>query len=103
MPHTALHIHQRIRKIDPKKIKLLDNICLITAILMPLTATPQIYKIWVYQNASGVSLLMWALYSILIIPMFFYSVVHRARPLIILNLMWFLFSIAIIVGVILYG
>jgi len=109
MWHGKHHQHKRERvnfKKYPhpdKKIRLLDNICMVFSVIMPATTIPQIYKTYVYQNAAGVSLWMWILYSIGVIPFLIYGIVHKAKPLIILNILWLIVQVIMIVGVLLYG
>lgn len=86
-----------------KLVRYLDNTCLLFSVLMPATTIPQIYQIYKYQNASGVSMLMWILYLIASIPFMFYGFVHKEKPLIILNILWIIAQITIIVGIIMYG
>ena len=105
------HIHKRKRvnllKQDyphPNKyIHLLDDICLIFSILMPLTTAPQIYKIFHTQNVEGLSLLMWIFYCFAVIPFLIYGIVHKEKPLIVLNSLWFVAQLIIIYGILLYS
>ena len=107
MPHGEHHIHQRkrIHQLHQEyphpntKIRLLDNICMITAVIMPLTALPQVYKIWKYQIVAGVSIWMWISYSILIMPMLLYGIVHKVKQLVVLNALWLLMDSFIIIGI----
>jgi uncharacterized protein with PQ loop repeat len=68
-------------------LKTLDQICMLFSLLMPLTTLPQIYKI----EVAGLSLSMWVLYSVGVIPFLLYGVLHKARHLIILNSLWLIF------------
>lgn len=85
-----------------KHNKNIDNITTIVAILMPFTTIPQIYKIWILQNTSGVSIWTWILYFILCIPMIIYGVFYKMTPIIILNALWMLMNLIIIVGMLIY-
>jgi uncharacterized protein with PQ loop repeat len=68
-------------------LKTLDQICMLFSLLMPLTTLPQIYKI----EVAGLSLSMWVLYSVGVIPFLLYGVLHKVRHLIILNSLWLIF------------
>ena len=111
MRHGEQHIHQRIRihKLHQKyphpnpKIAFLDKTCMVVAVVMPLTVIPQIYKIFYYQIATGVSLLMWILYSILCVPMLIYGLVHKVKPIVVLNFFWLIMQVIVIVGVLIFG
>ena len=103
--HQRKRIHQLRQQYphpDPR-IKFLDDLCLVVSVVMPLTAVPQIYKVFFYKTAAGVSLLTWGLCAILLIPMLLYGIVHKAKPIIILNFLWLIADITVVIGVFLYG
>lgn len=102
--HGSIHIHKRKRgRVDGSSVLLLDRVCTVFAVFMPLTTLPQIYKIYHYQDASGLSLWTWVLYSIGVIPFLLYGIVHRVPHLIVLNALWIVAQIVLIVGINLYG
>lgn len=104
------HIHKRKRVHQEKQqyphpnkyIRLLDNTCLAFSVLMPATTIPQIWRIYKYQLVDGLSLMMWILYCIGVIPFLIYGIVHKEKPLIILNILWLLAQVIIIIGILLY-
>ena len=111
MKNTTHHIHRRKRvhhlkqefpSTDPR-IRFLDNVCLVVGVIMPLAAVPQIYKIFAFKNAAGVSLLTWLVCAILLIPMLIYGIVHKAKPIIVLNFLWLIADILIVTGILMYG
>lgn len=69
---------------------------------MPSTTIPQIWKIYYYQVVDGLSLLMWVLYCIGVIPFLIYGIVHKEKPIIILNVLWLIAQITIIIGILIY-
>lgn len=109
--HGKTHIHKRGRvckkgqkRSHPDlKIRVIDDLCVVFAVLMPATALPQIYKTFHTQDATGVSLWMWVLYSIGVVPFLLYGMAHRVRHLVILNLLWLSVQLTMIIGVLLYG
>lgn len=111
MPHGEHHLHIRKRiHVDKQEyphpdkwIRFVDGLAMVNSIAMPLTTLPQIYKIYVFQTATGVSLSMWVLYNTSCLVMLFYGIVHKAKALIVLNLMWLVVNIIIIAGVLIYG
>ncbi len=111
MRHGLHHQHQRKRiHIKHQKyphpdtgIRLLDHVCMIFSVVMPATTIPQIYKTYVTQNAVGVSLWMWVLYCIAVVPWLIYGIVHKARPIILLNVLWLIVQAIMIAGVLMYG
>ncbi|MBT7903098.1 hypothetical protein HN587_04475 [Candidatus Woesearchaeota archaeon] len=110
MQHTQHHIHKRkaVHKnnqkhfISDKKIKLLDGICTWVAVIMPLSALPQIHKIYFLKQTEGVSLLMWLLLFFLSIPLFIYGVVHKEKPILILNLLWLIMQSIVVIGLLIF-
>lgn len=82
MKRTYLNLNQK------SKIKLVENIALSVAIIAPFTAIPQIYNIWFLHNVQGISLLTWLLFALLAIPMMFYGIICKLKPIIYLNMPW---------------
>jgi uncharacterized protein with PQ loop repeat len=111
MWHGEHHTHKRKRIHElhqpyphpDSRIRLLDNVCMVFSVIMPATAIPQIWKIYYYQIATGVSLWMWLLYCFAVIPFLIYGIVHRIKHLIVLNMLWMMVQVIIVVGVLLYG
>lgn len=69
----------------------------------PLTALPQIFKIYLLKDAAGVSILSWALPALFDIPWVMYGIIHRERPIVVTYLLWFFANAAVALGVILFG
>jgi uncharacterized protein with PQ loop repeat len=105
------HFHRRKRiyqKHEPypsrNRLKnILDKLIYAVAILSPIATLPQVTKIWIEQNASGVSLTSWV--SFLVINCFWltYGLVHKEKPIIIANGASIVMHIAIVSGIIMYG
>lgn len=83
--------------------KYLDKIILLSAVFGPLTIIPQVLKIWVDQNASGVSVISWGGFLIGAIFWMLYGVAHRQLPIIIANSITLVFTFLIVLGAILLG
>jgi uncharacterized protein with PQ loop repeat len=64
---------------------------------------PQSYKIWMYKDASSLSLVTWIAFLCLAIVWFTYGVVHREKPIIIAQTCWFIVHLSVIIGVLVYG
>lgn len=110
MMGTAIrHIHKRktarLEKYPSPNstIRLLDKITIAAAIFGPVAVLPQIYKIWAEQNASGFSPVTWGLLFLMNMPMIIYGVVHKEKPVILANVLWFLANVSIFLGVMLFG
>ena len=104
------HIHKRKRAHDKLKayphskkwIRFLDKFLLVVAVLSPLVTLPQILKIYVEQNSSGVSALIWGLFAFFNIPWIVYGVVHKDKPISIGYSLWFVTNVVIAVGALIY-
>jgi uncharacterized protein with PQ loop repeat len=111
MKTPAIHIDRRKRLHDLKHefpspdpgIRFLDNVCLGAGIIAPLTAVPQVLKIFMLKNAAGVSLLFWALVSVLAVPFIIYGIVHKAKPIIVMHSLWLMMDIIVVIGTMMYG
>lgn len=103
------HIRKRIYKAKepfphPDKGKrILDNMIYGAAILAPIMNLPQFFKIWLDQDATGVSLTSWASFSLFSLIWLVYGIVHKERPIIIMNFMLMIIQAGIAAGVVLYG
>lgn len=104
-----LHLRKRVsRDFEPypsrkTAVRWLDHLVLCVGIIGPITAIPQILKIYLTQNAAGVSLLSWLLPAVFDLPWIMYGIVHRGRPIAVTYSLWFLANAAVAVGVLLYG
>lgn len=108
MHNESIHIHKRKRATlkkyphPDKKIRYVDNLVSIVAVIFPLTMIPQILEIWVYKNISGVSLLTWCLFLFFQIILVCYALVHKEKRLILMWSLWVVGEIIIITGLILF-
>ena len=62
-----------------KEKALVNRTCAIFAVIMPLTTAPQIIMLYTTQNASGLSLAMWVLYTIGVIPFLLFGLLYRHK------------------------
>lgn len=109
---TGLHhlyvrkrIHQKHEKYPhPNKWKrFIDKFIYIVAIFGPLIALPQVFKIWLNQDGSGVSILTWSGYLLGGIFWIIYGFTHKVKPIIITNIIWIALEIFIIIGIFKFG
>lgn len=68
-----------------------------------LVTIPQITNIWFDKNTAGVSLITWTGFFLASIFWTFYGIIHKAKPIILLNLIISLLNLIIIIGILLYG
>jgi uncharacterized protein with PQ loop repeat len=103
--------HQSLRRSEassdtakPKqRVFSIDVLAYIVSMLSLLFTVDQVRIIWVEHHPSGVSFLSWALYTISALVWFIYGVVHKDKVIVITNFLWFLFSLLVVVGVVVYS
>lgn len=80
-----------------------DSLAYIASLLSLFFTIDQIRVIWVQHDARGVSFLSWLFYTISSVVWFFYGIVHKDKAIIIINFIWFFFSLFILAGIALYS
>jgi len=98
MPGRSHHFH--LTKKDEKR--LINRVCAVFAVIMPLTTLPQIHLLYTTQDASGLSLLMWVLYCVGCIPFLLFGIIYKHRQLVILNVLWLIVQFVMIFGILKY-
>jgi MtN3 and saliva related transmembrane protein len=91
-----LHLTKKSEK------RIINRVCAVFAVIMPLTTLPQIFMLYGTKNASGLSLSMWVLYAIGCVPFLLFGIIYRHKQLILLNVLWLLVQAVMIVGILLY-
>jgi uncharacterized protein with PQ loop repeat len=105
MPSSNAHLHRIARTRRTKQLRttaLIDQICLVFSVLMPLTTLPQVIQLYTSHDASGLSLLMWVLYSVGILPFLAFGYIHKIKQLVILNILWLIVNGLMIYGIVKY-
>ena len=114
MPHSGLglhHFHRRKRihkKHEPyphpnKWKRFMDRAIYIVGIFGPIMTLPQLTKIWVEKNASGVSLISWTAFLLYAIFWLIYGIMHREKPIIFAYILWVTLQAIVVIGIIIYG
>ncbi|MBT4350941.1 hypothetical protein HN865_04685 [Candidatus Woesearchaeota archaeon] len=110
--HEGLHHIEKRKRTEgqhepyPSKDKLkniIDKSIYITGLFGLVMTIPQILKIYVEQNASGISILSWIAYLFMSSSWIAYGIVHKEKPIVFTYAGWVIMKILIIIGVILYG
>lgn len=98
-------IHQKHEPYPhPDKFKrFYDKFIYAIVILAPITCIPQLLKIWVEKDASGVSSISWLSFSGISITWLIYGVLHKDKHILIMNAALMVVQALIAIGVILYG
>jgi MtN3 and saliva related transmembrane protein len=105
------HFHQRKRLYEklesipsPDKLKrLLDYAVYVGGSIGPFLTIPQLIKIWIGQNATGVSAFSWGSYLVASVFWVVYGIVHNEKPIIFTNSIWVLMNGLVMLGALIYG
>lgn len=111
MSHPIHHYHKRKRIHEKKEVyphpnptkRIVDVFVYITGIISPLAAIPQVTKIWLEQEAGGISIFMFATHIGTNLVWLWYGLLHKEKPIIILYSLWLVMNTLIVIGTILYG
>ncbi|MBT3813876.1 hypothetical protein HOE37_05720 [Candidatus Woesearchaeota archaeon] len=86
-----------------KKEKLIDTLIYSSGFFGLAMTIPQITKIWIGKNASGVSAIAWLSYILIALVWIAYGSIHKKKPIIITYVLWLICYIFILGGIALYG
>ena len=81
----------------------MDKAIFVVGVVGPIMTIPQLVKIWVHQNAVGVSALSWASYLVCAVFWLIYGVLHKEKPIIFTYAIWIVLEVFIVVGTLIYG
>ncbi len=103
--HRRKRIHKKYEPFPhPKRIKrVYDHIIYGAVILGPILNIPQVFKIWIEKDASGVSLITWSGFSVISVMWFIYGYLHKEKPVMIMNFVLIFMQISIAIGTYMYG
>lgn len=105
----AIHHYQKGKK-SPEELtqkqksfnKLVDDIIYIVGSFGVLVFIPQLIQIWSPGDISGVSLISWIGISIASLFWLFYGIVHKAKPIIFINILAVSIQLLIVLGILLH-
>ncbi len=81
----------------------IDRAMSVVAVVHPLTALPQVIKIYQTHDVTGVSLLTWLGFMGIGVIFLAYGIIHRIKPFIITQVLWFVIDFLVVIGVLLYA
>lgn len=98
-------VHQKYEPYPhPKRgIRVYDKIIYLAVIAAPIMNIPQLWKIWSERSASGVSIISWAAFSLISVMWLIYGILHKEKPVIVMNLALIFLQLSIAFGAYLYG
>jgi uncharacterized protein with PQ loop repeat len=80
----------------------IDDAMAAAAIVHPATAAPQVLKIYETHNAVGVAPLTWLSFMAIGTIFLAYGLLHKIKPMIVTQVLWFVMDAVILTGVVLY-
>ena len=83
--------------------KLIDTFIYAAVVMGPIMTLPQVIKIWVNKNASGVSFVSWTSFSVLSLVWITYGIIHKEKPIIYMNLALVIAQSLVALGAFIYG
>ncbi len=103
--HIRKRIHQKheVYPSPKKSIRFMDKAVYIVGIIGPLMTIPQLMKIWIEQNVSGISILSWGTYLFTALFWLVYGIIHKEKPLIFMYSLWVLVEIFVVIGIAIYA
>ncbi len=84
-------------------VKMVDACAILAGIAGPIFVFPQLYRIYAFHVAAGVSPTAWFGFAAMDIPLLAYGIVHRDPLIITTYTLWFFFNNAVAIGAVLYS
>lgn len=99
------HHHKKIEKHVHKEkwINVIDDFVYFFSTISILMTLPQIFKIWVEHNASGVSGISWIAYLFGACFWTLYGIAHKDKLIITINTIWIFLNLSIVTGIFMFG
>lgn len=90
-----------LRMSKKKRLALIDRVAIVASFMYPLTGVPQVIEV-LGGNTAGISLLSWAGFGLFSAFFVLYGVLHKVRPMIITNTIWFVIDMLVITGTLIH-
>ena len=100
--HARKRIYQHLEPFPSPHVlkRALDYLMYIVGIVQPAALAPQIISIFWYGQTTGVSITTWLLLGVFNALWAVYGVVHREKPIIILNVLMTILDFVIVYGIV---
>jgi len=96
MKHT-FHPKHKIKHTDS-----IDSLALVVGIVQPLITLPQIYLIYSTQDATGISMIMWAGYNVASVILLIYGLRHKLVPIIVAQVLWLIVQTPMVIAALIF-
>jgi len=97
------HHHKNKKNLSVTWRRALDWIVYVAGIMGPVLTLPQVYKIYHYHTAAGVSAFSWFSYAIAAIFWFIYGLVHKDKAIAISYFLWVIVEFVVAIGAVIYA
>ena len=106
MQLALYHHHKRTSTVQLKRkqkviSELLDKVIYVVGTLGVLVFVPQFLSIWSNGSIAGVSLISWLGMFIASVFWIFYGYIHKAKPILLINILAALLQLGIVLGILL--
>ncbi|MFH1387690.1 MAG: SemiSWEET family transporter [Patescibacteria group bacterium] len=103
--HKRKRVHENLEPYPhPDKIKrFMDKAIFVVGVVGPIMTLPQIFKIWVEKQASGISIVSFTAYLFVAAFWILYGLLHKEKPIVVTQSIWFIMHVFIVIGAIIYG
>lgn len=98
-------LHKHVKRGRPRKkqeLHSIDKLMYIVSFAYPLTAVPQLYKVYSTHNIESLALASWVLYVIFGIVFVLYAISRKLLPLIIEGCLWVTVYVLMVVAILVY-
>ncbi|MBD3261904.1 MAG: hypothetical protein GF334_09610 [Candidatus Altiarchaeales archaeon] len=102
MAQTSKALHHLHKKKPSLFNNTIEKLAYVAGVASPVVTLPQLFQIWITHDASGISLITWISYLLIVTIMTLYGIVHKEKPLIIMYGSLIIIDLLIIIGAILY-
>ncbi|HVY01901.1 MAG TPA: hypothetical protein VHA12_04020 [Candidatus Nanoarchaeia archaeon] len=107
MHHISVRkrIHERNEVYPHPQIfkRIIDKTVYFIGLFAVLISIPQLWQIWHYQDASGVSVITWGSYLFIELIWIMYGFLHRIKPIIFAYFAIFVVDLFIVIGTLIYS
>lgn len=98
--HKHLHAKKKLNK--PQKHRPIEKIMYFVSLAYPLTAAPQLVKVYTTQNVESLDLVSWMLYVVFGSVFVLYALSEKLKPLIIEGTLWVIVYVLMVTAIVLY-
>ena len=103
MAHPGPRYHHRSNSKSKEWRKFIDTTTYLIAIFGPIAGLPQLYKVWITKDVTGVSAISWAAFTMIWIVWLMHAIIYKDRPLKINSIAWIILTSLIAIGALTYG